>query len=242
MFSKKPIIEFRAVDEYSWEVCERPFPAKQNVPDWWKKMTPYIKSQENPDGNKMLMRNRVSSAHAKKCVPMLDALLSGYLIPLWADVQVEYKNGSPIINWRTHMDVFLPHGNNAVEVQNPIGYNRVVYKYLNKWQIITPPGYSVLVTPPFGFRQTGFQAIPAIIDTDKSNLEILFPMWVQDGFEGVVEKGTPMVQITPFKRSDWESKFTYLKNGEYSALEDKNFNGTLINHYLKKIWSKKDYS
>jgi hypothetical protein len=242
MFDKKPVIEFRARDEYSWKVCERPYPAKENVPEWWKKMTPYSKTEDNPEGKKLLVRSGASNATAKKCVPMLDALTSGYLIPLWADVQVQSEDGTPFINWRTKVDVFELHGERTVEVETPIGYHPRVFKFLNKWNIITPPGYSILVTPPLGFRQTGFQAVPAVIDTDKSNLEILFPVWVQKGFDGIVEKGTPMAQITPFKRSDWDSKFSYLKDGEYFAMEDKNFNGTIVSHYLKSKWTKKDYS
>jgi hypothetical protein len=242
MFNKKPVIEFVARDEHSWKVCERPYPARENVPEWWKKMTPYTKTKENPEGKKLFVRGGASNASPKKCVPMLDALTSGYLIPLWADVHIQSDNDVPFINWRTKMDVFELHGESTVEVETPIGYHPRVFKFLNRWDIITPPGYSILITPAFGFRKTGFQAVPAVIDTDKSNLEILFPVWVKEGFEGVVEKGTPMVQVTPFKRSDWDSKFSYRQDGEYLAIEDKNFNGTLVSHYLKNKWTKKDYS
>lgn len=239
----KQIIKFEARDEYAWKVAERPYPATQAVPDWWKAMTPYSKSDDNPDGNKLIVRNGTSNAGPKKCVPMLDALTSGYIIPLWSDVQVKNDGMNKIITWRVMAPVFEEHGMQArTDVQTPVGFNQQVFKFMNQWRIITPKGYSCLVVQPFGYRQTGVQAIPAVIDTDKNSLEILPPVWFSKQFEGILEKGTPMVQIIPFKRSDWNAEYSYLKNGEYKQLEDKNFNSTIVNHYMKKIWTKKNYS
>jgi hypothetical protein len=239
----KQIIKFEARDEYGWDVAERPYPATQAVPDWWKAMTPYSKSEDNPKGTKLIVRDRVSNAGPKKCVPMLDAITSGYIIPLWADVQIKNDGPNKFITWRTTEPVFQEHGHQArEEVEVPVGFNSQVFKFMNKWRIITPKGYSCLITQPFGYRQTGVQAIPAVIDTDRSNLEILPPVWFTNDFEGILEKGTPMVQVIPFKRSDWKAEYSYLKNGEYQKLEDKNFGGTIVNHYMKKIWSKKTYS
>ena len=173
------IIKFEARDEYGWEVGIKPYPASQVVPDWWKAMTPYVKSPDNPDGKKIIVSNFESNSSAKKCVPMLDAMLSGYVIPLWADVQVKnYGENEKSLTWRVSKDVFQEHGSSASEVQEPVGYNAQVFKFMNKWKIITPKGYSCLITQPFGYRQTGVQAIPAVIDTDKNSLEILPPVWL----------------------------------------------------------------
>jgi hypothetical protein len=238
----KQTIRFEAINEYGWEVADRPYPATQAVPDWWKAMTPYTRTIDNPKGNKLIVSNRASNAGPKKCVPMLDAITSGYIIPLWADVQVVNSDTNKLLTWRTSESVFQEHGQQAHEVQTPTGYNPQVFKFLNKWRIITPKGYSCLITAPFGYRQTGVQAIPAVIDTDKSSLEIVPPVWFSNEFEGILEKGTPMVQVIPFKRSDWKAEYSYLKDGEYQKLEDRNFGSTIVNHYMKKAWSKKTYS
>ena len=238
----KQAIRFEATDEYGWDVAPRPYPATQAIPDWWKAMTPYTKTEDNPKGSKLIVRNRISNASPKKCVPMLDAITSGYIIPLWSDVQVANEGGNKLLTWRVSQPVFLEHGEQARDVETPVGYNEQVFKFLNKWRIITPKGYSCLITQPFGYRQTGVQAIPAVIDTDKSSLEILPPVWFTEDFEGILEKGTPIIQVIPFKRSNWEAEYSYLKNGEYQKIEDANFNGNIINHYLKKVWSKKTYS
>jgi hypothetical protein len=235
-------IKFEAVNEYAWDVVDRPFPASQAIPDWWRNMTPYVKNPDNPSGKKFIMEGRMANTTAKKCVPMLDVMTNGYIIPLWSDVQVRNSDNGKLITWRVQEDVFQTHGESASEVQEPIGYNSQVFKFMNRWRIITPKGYSCLITQPFGYRQTNVQAIPAIVDTDKSSLEILPPVWFAKDFEGILEKGTPMVQVIPFKRSDWKAEYSYLKDGEYKRLEDKNFGSTLINHYAKKVWVKKNYS
>jgi hypothetical protein len=234
-------IRFIAKDPNGWEIAEKPYPASQNIPTWWRNMTPYKIDDENPEGKKFKIRNRIPNTSPKKCVPMLDALTSGYLIPLWADIFIEQTDENPLLNWRTTRDVFQIHGDTSM-IETPRGYHKQVFKFMNVWSILTPPGYSCLISAPSGFRQTGLQALPAVIDTDRSTLELLFPMWVQNDFNGIVEKGTPLVQVTPFKRSEWKAEYTHYKHNEYQNLEDKTFNGTLSNHYVKKVWSKKKYS
>lgn len=235
-------IKFRAVSKTDSLIQPKPYPASQAIPQWWKDMTPYLISPENPNGNKLLVRDRATNTSWKKCVPMLDALNSGYIISLWADVQVTQKEEGPYVSWKTQKDVFSLHGNHTQFIPAPIGYDRTVFKYINCWIPITPPGYSVLVTSPFGYRDLPFMAIPAVVDSDKSTLELVFPMWIQTGFEGIVEKGIPLVQITPFKRESWKAEFDCYEDGEYKqVIEEKNFSSTIVGHYLKTAWSKKSY-
>ncbi len=235
-----------AKDQYGFDTQLKPYPASSSIPDWWKNESPYIKSPINPNGSKIILRNGVSNATFKKCTPMLDALISGYIIPLWADVQVTLENKDtsnivPIITSRTARSVFEKHGQSSQNVENPPGYLNFVVKYVNTWIPITPKGYSCLITSPFGYRNLPFQAIPSIIDTDKSTLDVSVPMWVSNSFEGIVEKGTPLLQITPFKRESWESSFEYFKDDDHMKILDKTFNSTIVNHYIKNVWSKKSY-
>lgn len=243
------IIKFIARDEYGWETQNKPVPASSLVPQWWKEITPYDISSENLDGKKLIVENRAANASFKKCTPMLDAITSGYIVTLWADVQVrqvydeELNKYFPRVTWRTNdpWGMFTQHGVSSQKIPSPTGYSNIVFKYQNTWIPITPLGYSVLITSPFGHRDLPFHAIPAIIDSDKSQLEILPPMWIKDGFEGIVEEGTPLFQITPFKRENWKAEFDFYTETQYKLIEDKNFNKTLVNHYIKKVWSKKSY-
>ena len=237
-------INFRAKSKTEFEVQPKPYPAVKQLPQWFLNMDPYsnINNPNFPTDGKLHFRNRSANATFKKCVPLLDGMSAGYIVSLWADVMVEQENGIPLIYWKTHNDVFLKHGESSDHIVPPVGYQNSVYKYLNCWIPQTPKGYSCLIISPLGYGDLPFKVIPAIVDTDRSTLELVFPMWVKEGFEGIVEKGTPMVQIIPFKRDDWSSTFDYYEDGEYrSVIEEKNFNSTMVGHYLKNHHSKKKF-
>ena len=235
-------INFRARSKTEFEIQLKPYPAVKQLPKWFVDAKPYSHRPGEPNDGKLHFRDRTANATYKKCVPLLDSLSAGYLIPLWADVMIEQGDGFPEIYWKTIDSVFSLHGQPSREIPAPAGYDQVVYKYLNCWIPQTPKGYSCLITSPLGYNNLPFKAVPAIVDTDSSTLELVFPMWVKTGFEGIVEKGTPMVQIIPFKRDDWDSTFDYYEDGQYkNVIEEKNFNSTMVGHYLKNHHSKKKF-
>ena len=235
-----PKITFKYIDEFSFNVHERPKPAKEFVPDWFKNLSPYFKTPENPQGE-LIVENFHSNASAKKCMPMLDSMTAGYIVPLWTDVQVRQVNGFPVVTWKVQENVFELHGPNSREIPAPPGYNQIVFKYVNKLWIQTDPGYSVSIMPPAGHYDQAFLQIPAVVDTDsKTMAPTPFPMWIKEGFEGIVEKGTPLAQVIPFKRESWSHEVGLAEPNEYTyAL---NRWKTKIGHqYLKSSWHKKKY-
>ena len=232
-------IEFVALDKYAFEVCPKPFPASQAIPQWWKGASPYIKSPKNLDGKKIIIENFESNASFKKCTPMLDMLSAGYIVPLWSDVQVRIENKLPLINWRVQKNVFEIHEGQEVEI--PDGYLKTQFKYLNQWVPKLPKGYSALIIACPGYPNNPFRAMQAIIDYDKTTHALFPPMFLKEGFEGILEKGTPMFQIIPFKRNNWESKFSFLKDGQDLINIDRDTKATLVNNYVKNFWEKKSY-
>ena len=236
-------INFKARSKTEFDVQLKPYPAVKQLPKWFLDMDPYYDLNPiYPQDGKLHYRNRVANATFKKCVPLLDGMSAGYIIPLWSDVMIEWEHESPHIYWKNSVDVFQVHGDSARQIVPPAGYSNVVYKYINCWIPQTPKGYSCLITSPLGHNDLPFKAIPAIVDTDSSTLELVFPTWVKEGFEGIVEKGTPMIQVIPFKRDDWNSTFDFYEDGEYkNVIEEKNFNSTMVGHYLKNHHSKKKF-
>ena len=239
-------IYFIAKDQFGFDTQLRPYPASSGVPKWFKDELPYEVSDENKKGGTLIVKDGASNASFKKCTPMLDAITSGYIVPLFTDVQVRIESdGFQRITWRTvqnpfegHGDVFQKHGDSAARVKPPTGYGKV-FKYMNTWIPKTPPGYSTMISHPAGYEDGPFRAIPAIIDTDSSVLEVVFPVWLQEGFEGIVLKGTPMIQAIPFKRDDWEAEFGSVEDIDVSHEE---FRSHLTRSYKKlgywtrKIW------
>jgi len=241
-------INFVARSPYFEKVAPKPYPAKEYLPEWFKDMPSY----NNPPGyskNFLSVIGGASSTTAKMCTPMYDTFTTGYIIPLHTDLEVRILNGQPTIHWRTKVVPVERHGggnymNNTLGntgLTVPDGYSPIVFKWMNGWDFKTPKGYSCLVTDPYANENSPFKAIGAIIDTDKLSLSVLPPFWIKEGFEGIVEKGTPMVQVIPFKRESWKAEYSSLAQGEYDILEDATFGSNIRNHYKRFIWSKKDF-
>ena len=242
MWNKNKIvneIEFVAIDKYSFDICPRPEPASNFIPKWWKDATPYIKSNENPTGKKIIIENYESNASFKKCTPMLDLLSAGYIFTLQADVLVKIENNFPILNWRLKTKIFEEH--RAQEVEVPNGYNPHAFKFLNPWVPKLPKGYSALITPCFGYPNNIFRPISEIIDYDKTRHGLFPPGFIINDFEGIIEKGTPIFQLIPFKRDNWKSKFSFLEDGEFFKMENRDIKSTMVNNYVKNFWEKKSY-
>jgi hypothetical protein len=231
-------IMFRAESKIDFEVCPRPVPTSQYLPEWWRKATPYEPSKNDPEGKKMKIRGRETTAMMKKCTPMLDLLTAGYIVPLWSDVLVEQDENNLNISWRVQKNVFDTH--NPSDIAIPDGYKHQA-KYMNYWLTKLPKGYSMLVIPPIGYPNNPFRVMPAIVDYDTYPISLTPPCFVKEGFNGVVERGTPMMQLIPFKRDNWESEYSYMEPDELVVAWNRDLKNTLVNNYIKNFWQKKSF-
>jgi hypothetical protein len=134
-------INFRAKSKEEFDIQTKPYPAVKSLPKWFMDQVPYPPhpfDQSLSDG-KIHVRSRASNATYKKCVPLLDGMSAGYIIPLWADVQIE-QGEVPEVYWKTMHDVFSTHGETTKTITPPVGYSNQVFKYLNCWIPQTPKG------------------------------------------------------------------------------------------------------
>lgn len=233
--NNKNIITFRAQNEHVWKVRERPFPSSNVLPEWWKEMKPYSNLE-----NKFKL-NPGPTVTVKKCAPALDALTAGYIVPLWTDVFVSKENNIPLIQWSSQEVVFDTwHETQVSKYEIPDGFSSTVLKYIHGWTIKTPPGWSCLITHPFGYQNIPIKTISGIVDTDILETEINTPFFIKNNFEGIIEKGTPMFQIIPFKRSDWQSNFI-LENENQLYFNVEKLRTKLIGSYSRYLRVKKTY-
>ena len=120
--------------------------------------------------------------------------------------------------------------------------NLPFYKIVNPWKIKTPKGYSCLFVPPLNNSDDRFSIISGIVDTDTFPNEINFPIVINGDkypiLETTIKKGTPYVQIIPFKRDNW--KMTVSPRKQKEIQNSRLFYGLrLINIYKEKYWNKK---
>lgn len=163
----------------------------------------------------------------KRCPPFVDAMTSGFLIPLICDVRVE--NGE--FSW----DNDLPHGGVGFP-RSPIGFHdaaqvtgtplfdadRFLIKFNNVWTIEAPPGYSLLFTHPFNRFDLPFTTLTGVVDCDLyRDAWIHFPAhWRDENFSGVLPKGTPVAQCIPIKRERWDLQTSVFTEDEAQRTHD----------------------
>jgi len=202
---------------------EHPVPASRLVPEWYRKMP----------GEK----DRIETV--KKCIPFLDALTSGYAITLPVDVYYndeakKFMYNSPFKIESDH----VPSQTEDVEIDD--SYDTIPHKWLNNWKIETPKGYSCLFIHPLDRMDLPFYSFSGIVDTDRHPVIINFPFVIKKGFNGVIPKGTPIIQIIPFKRESWESKV--IDDIEYNEPVDQfKIMNPPFNTYKRNWWTKKSF-
>jgi hypothetical protein len=174
----------------------KPQPAFKVIPNWYKELPSYIGDEKKP--------NEIGSTTStiKKCMPVFDAISSGYIIFSHTDIFVSIKDGEPWYAWPSFEPIqFHPIG----QAPNHPAQNGFAYpKWINPWAIKTPPGYSCLFVQPF-HRESTFTILPAVVDTDTYDSPVNFPFSLNMPIsEEMIPAGTPIAQIIPFKRDSWE--------------------------------------
>jgi hypothetical protein len=203
MFNKKINIEFIVKSKNLLDIIPKPHPAIENIPNWYKNTPLYV------DDKKGINSNSEPNSTVKKCMPFFDGMTSGYHIPLISDVWVENEDGNLNFKWSID-DVEIIHSHIAEQYNLypvPEGYMVHAFKWINPWIIKTPKNYSCLFTHPTHYDDLPFKCLSAVVDTDKHPTSIHFVFFLKKNFQGLIPKGTPLIQVIPFKREKYNSIF-----------------------------------
>ena len=227
MFSKK--ITFCASNKEMLDIWPHPQPASKFIPEEYKKL-------------KRFKDNNLHSPTVKTCMPFLDSLTAGYIMPFDQDYLVDpVEDDFSVTPANREQNDFGYHNQTQLpeEWKKTTGNN--AGKFHNKWLIKTPPGYSCLFIKPMNRLESRFEIIAGIVDTDTYINTINFPFILHKRDEQfVIKKGEPMVQIIPFKRESYK-----MWSGFYlEKLHSKTLNflsSKWSDKYKTMFWSKKSY-
>lgn len=194
-------------NEY-FEYLEKPYCASSKTPQWLKQMPSYYTNKKELDEYNM------PTATIKNCMPVRDVIGCGFHIPLPCDVWVEKikdSSGDELTNFRWalgNIPLVEPHmKEQSLGVPVPEGFEEIPYKFNNFWIIETPKDWSCIFKHPSYYDDLPFKIFEGLVDTDKYPASVNFPFYIKKGFTGLIEKGTPMVQVIPFKRENFDVKF-----------------------------------
>jgi hypothetical protein len=201
-------VTFRCPPEW-FEILPRPVPARDGLPDWVRAMPPEVLVAELSGAIRTL----------KHCPPFLDAMRTGFLMPLVADIRVadgtfnwDWAPPATTLGRTTRSPLSFHHTEQATgtPLHDP---ERLFLKFNNFWTIELEPGWSLLVTHPINRADLPFQTITGLVDADlfKDGL-IQFPArWLDADYEGVLARGTPVAHCIPVRRQALELVFEPLE-------------------------------
>lgn len=237
-------IYFEAFDKDSEILFNSPVPAVQKIPEWYKNMPTRMDGDMQDGLSKIGVQS--SNLTLKGCSPFLDALTSGYIFELPFDVEFrKHRNGSVNIRWATNIDLIGQHGpDQAPGIPSPVDGSSDLLKWRPGWSVITPKGYSCFFTHPINRHDLPFRTFSGVVDTDKYSLGVEFPFQVLNTIKEdifILEKGTPICQVIPFKRENWQSE---IKEYDEIAARKNSFKlkSKIVRSYKQQFWQKKSYT
>ena len=202
------------------------------MPNWYKKTESYV------TGKREIFEDSINET-IKKCIPVFDAITTGYILYTQVDIDVSEKDGMPYYHWPSQDAIDFHPIQQAPLHPSQNGYPYP--KWNNPYAIITPPGYSVLCMPPL-HRDSVFEILPGIVDTDTYITPINFPFILKDpNWTGIIPAGTPMAQIIPFKRQSFKMKMGNQKDVDKSLYNLIRLKTKIFNRYKTLFWQRKEY-
>ncbi len=192
-FRARPVIEFLCCPEDKGVIAE-PVRARTVLPPWYKQLPGIDKAHVTATNDGLTV---------KRCMPFLDAMSTGWILPLAATVRLEISDGGATVTggWKFDREMVSFHGSRQI-VGNPYE-PRPPMKFHNYWNIRTAKGWSCLFLPPVNRPDAVVEVFTGVVDTDTYTAPVNFP-FVAIAADGVytLEKGTPLVQVIPFRRVD----------------------------------------
>jgi hypothetical protein len=192
-----------------------PVPAKSVLPDWLRAMAPRVHSPVH--GREIRT--------VKQCPPFVDAMSHGFMVLLPCDVVVE--RGA-----RFSWDWPLPPLDLPEHPRAPLSFHvaeqiagsplargsRSAIKFNSFWTIELEEGCSLLAMHPVNRDELPFRLATGLVDADRFNeVGINFPaVWLDDAFEGVLRRGTPVAQCCVVRREPLELRCEAMTQGDAS--------------------------
>jgi hypothetical protein len=240
--STSKLVQFLQAYPHLADVFPLPEPASRNVPDWYKKQPSIIGDDQ------LGVEHGSLKLTVKKCQAFFDAMAGGYILKLPCDIYIDTTDGKFEVQLPGEMERFrneLMANHSTEQVSHlPLDtgiYVNAVLRLHPTWMVKTPEGYSTLFINPMHQPPTPLTAVEAIIDTDKFWSDGHLSFFVKKNFRGILKQGTPMVQVIPFKRDDWESEVVKDFDPEKTNLQRRIVRSNFANGYRMKFWQKKNY-
>jgi hypothetical protein len=149
--------------------------------------------------------------------------------------------GGPNCGTGTSGDCLAGQVNMSVDIPVPAGCNEMHFAWHFHHSFILPKGYSALFTHPLNRHDLPFTTLSGIVDGGiKMDPNGNIPFYLKENFEGIIEQGTPIAQLIPFRQENWKSIKTEGLAME-GKLHDLMASSVFKGWYKNNFWKQKKY-
>jgi len=214
----------------------KPVPARTVTPAWYRNTPAW---RDDTDGLPEHEKRELMTV--KKCMPLLDSLTLGYIIPTPSDLEVERTPDGVRLYWPSRQTVDIHIVGQTVEYPSH-KQSDPMPKWISNWGVRTPSGYSCLFVSPF-HHDLPFRTLAGVVDTDTYFDAVNFPFLIDPNFSGLIPAGTPMAQVIPFRRDE----FTHTVVDEADMVPNvvakvrNQIKMTFRRGYQDRFWHRKEY-
>lgn len=234
------IVTFVPKTKYADAYIPHPELAIKNIPDWYRTHQKYT-----GDGF-VLQKNGTVNETVKKCMAIFDAMTAGYLLKFPVDIFIDASGKRIVYNQALQEEPGIISMHTPDQVKG-LPFDREIYmdevfRVHPQWMIKTEQGHSSMFFHPMFHEDLPFKTISGVIDTDGFISDGAFSILIKKGFKGTIKKGTPLIQVIPFKREEYE-----IKIGKFEEYESEiNRQRMLVRSkfqdgYRDEIWERKKY-
>jgi len=230
-----------------------PMPAKTFLPEWYRLGEMFIDRDTNTVASR---EDRDIVGGLKSCVPFLDAMLSGYMLHTWVDVEITRNDG--IVEWKYLEeneytenveqvdDTAIPMigeriGDIGHTIPRPAGHAENHLTFSGVWGFKVPRGWSLLITHPMNRFDLPFTTMSGIIDSDSFSASGNIPFFIKEGWTGIIPKHTPFAQLIPVQRKSWYASVDKGLHLAWAKEVGNRARSVPYGYYKKNIWVRKDY-
>ncbi len=224
-----------------------PKPISRTIPDWYRKADRFAKKPDGEYYQDPMTNGKIPTW--KACPAIFDIMATGYCFRTPCDFTFTLKeNGEYKVTPKSskYASFIEPRGV-LPQFTVPHGYKETHFAWFADWQVIVPEGYSCIYIHPANRFELPFITTSGIIDNDNLHNPGSLPFFLKEGWEGVIEAGTPIIQIIPFKRDNWDSEHEEQNNAidiVKNQMEITSFYRTTPDGgvYKNKVWTPRRYS
>lgn len=254
MKNKIEIIPFVKDDLRGATILDMPQSALSSIPNWHReqpgKFDDSFLDLSRPRGEEE-PKNRSGNLTVKRCMPFFDAMTQDFVVKTNVTVGVSRM---PNMRQAIHM---LRDKPGQTLLNEEIGFHgrlqwehfpasedydqETAYKWINRYGIKTPKGYSIVFHHPHNRPDLPFYTFSGTVDTDRYTKPVNFPFLLKKDFIGIIPKGTPVVQFSIVKRQKWEK---FVQEFDMKNIDNANeeFLYSFDNHYKTNYRDSRKYA